>query len=266
MKPLEDFRANMTRYASRVLAGQMQWARCFEEGMAQWAEAGAMLGRMSEIQAHYERVWMLSGLSIAYLNAKSGITPQRSQRIEGWLDRVASEAAKDLPARRKSGNNHLYWLGLALGAAASATGNERHWALARGIFREALKHIEADGTLPKEMARAGMASHYHAFSLLPLVMLAELAARRGEDAYALEQGAIHRLARLVAKAGLEPQSLARRAGAEQKLMSRSNLGWLAFYVRRFPGQLPAEKLIGSEDIWLGYAGGNLSLMARRWVP
>lgn len=266
MKPLEDFRADMTRYASRVLAGQATWARCLENGMAQWAEAGAMLGRLNEVQAHFERVWMLSGLSIAYLNAKEAISPERRPVIESWLDRVAAETAKDLPARRKGGgNNHLYWLGFALGASASATGNARHWSLARDVFREAVAHIEADGALPREMARAGMASHYHAFSITPLVMLAELAARRGEDWYPQGNGALHRLAALVVKAGIEPQSLAQRAGAAQKPLARNNFGWLAFYARRFPGRVPADRLLAGDDIWLPSAGGNLSLMARRWV-
>lgn len=266
VKPLEDFRADMTRYASRVLAGHTQWARCIEAGLVQWAEAGAMLGRLNEVQAHFERVWALSGLSVAYLNAREEMAPERRRVIESWLDRVAAETAKDLPARRKGGgNNHLYWLGFALGASASATGNTRIWGLARDVFRESVAHIEADGALPKEMARAGMASHYHAFSITPLVMLAELAARRGEDWYPQANGALHRLAALVVKAGIEPQSLAQRSGAAQKPLARNNFGWLAFYARRFPGRVQADRLLAGDDIWLPAAGGNLSLMARRWV-
>ncbi len=266
MQPLEDFRSDMTRYASRVLAGQKQWATCLEAGLVQWAEAGALLGRLNEVQAHFERVWMLSGLAMAYLIAREDITPARRSVIEGWLDRVGTETAKDLPARRKSGNNHLYWLGFALGASASATGNARLWAMATEIFRESVAHIEADGSLPKEMARAGMASHYHAFSVIPLVMLAELAARRGEDWYPQGQGGLHRLARLVVTTGLEPQALAKRAGAQQKPVPRNNFGWLAFYDRRFPGRVKADKLLVGEDIWLSFSGGNMSLLARRWIP
>jgi poly(beta-D-mannuronate) lyase len=266
MQPLEDFRADMTRYASRVLAGQKPWATCLESGLTQWAEAGAMLGRLNEVQAHFERVWMLSGLAMAYLVAREDISAMRRPLIESWLDRVATETAKDLPARRRSGNNHLYWLGFALGASASATGNERLWAVARDIFRESVRHIEADGTLPKEMARAGMASHYHAFSVIPLVMLAELAARRGEDWHPTANGALHRLAKLVVTTGLEPQALAKRAGAQQKPVPRNNFGWLAFYARRFPDRIEAGKLLSGDDIWLSFSGGNMSLLARRWIP
>lgn len=265
MKPLEDFRSDMARYASRVLAGQKLWARCLESGLLAWSEGGALLGKLNEIQAHFERVWMLSGLSMSYLMAREEISPSSRKVIEIWLERLATETAKDVPARRKGANNHLYWLGFSLGAAASATGNARHWTLAAEIFRESVAHIEADGSLPKEMARAGMASHYHAFSIVPLVMHAELAARRGEDWYSQSKGALHRLAALVMLIGNEPQTLAKRAGAAQKPVPRNNFSWLAFYARRFPDRSKTQPALESSEIWYVLTGGNMSLLARRWV-
>lgn len=265
MKPLEDFRAAMSRFASRSIAGSKDWSVCVARGLRGWAEGGAMLGHMNEIQAKFERKWALSAFSMAYLMVKPDIAAEDRAIIEPWLDRVAGEVAKDYAGRKKNYNNHYYWVGFALGASASATGHRSHWALAAETYREAMRHIEPDGSLPKETARAGMALHYHAFSLQPLVMLAELAARRGEDWYALERGAIHRLAAFTAEGFADAGKAARLAGAEQKPLGRFQMGWMPFYERRFPGRLPLTPLVGQSDIWFEMSGGNMSALARIWV-
>ncbi len=72
--------------------------------------------------------------------------------------------------------------------------------------------------------------------------------------------------KLVVRSGLQPQALAKRAGAEQKPVPRNNFSWLAFYNRRFPGRVEAEKLLAGDDVWLSFSGGNMSLLARRWIP
>jgi poly(beta-D-mannuronate) lyase len=265
MKPLEDFRAAMSRFASRAIAGSRDWSACVAKGLRSWAEGGAMLGAMNEIQAKFERKWALSAFSMAYLMVKADISAEDRTIIEPWLDRVAVEVAKDYAGRKKNYNNHYYWVGFALGASAAATGHNGHWALARETYRVAMTHIEPDGSLPKETARAGMALHYHAFSLQPLLMLAELAARRGEDWYPLERGAIHRLAAFVQEGFGNPAKAAGLAGAEQKPLGRPQMGWIPFYQRRFPGLLPLAPIAGQSDIWFEMTGGNMSALARVWV-
>ncbi len=264
IKPLEDFRREVTRYASRGLAGNKAWSQCAGQWMAHWAQGGAFLGRMSEIQAHYERKWALAAIAIAYLMVKPDLAETDRQTIEAWLDRVAAAVAVDYPKRKAQPNNHYYWLGLALGASATATGHARHWALAAETYAEAMTHIEADGSLPRETARAGMALHYHAFSIKPLVMLAELAARRGETLYPRGQGAIHRLARLVLEGYADPKPMARKAGAEQKPLTRGQLAWLPLYASRFPDRVPKGLAVGDGDLWDSMLGGNISAMARAW--
>jgi poly(beta-D-mannuronate) lyase len=44
--------------------------------------------------------------------------------------------------------------------------------------------IQASGVLMREMARAGMALHYHLYALAPLIMIAELGEANGMDLYA----------------------------------------------------------------------------------
>jgi poly(beta-D-mannuronate) lyase len=265
MKPLEDFRADITRFASREIAGAKGWSACVARGLRAWAEGGALLGRMNEIQAHFERKWALAAFSMAYLMVKPSIDAEDRAIIEPWLDRVAGEVAKDYAGRKRNYNNHYYWVGFALGASATATGHARHWALAAETYQVAMTHIEADGSLPKETARASMALHYHAFSLTPLLMLAELGARRGEDWYAMRQGAIHRLAAFTYEGVANPGRAAKLAGAEQKPMGKFQLGWLPFYEKRFPGRLSKAKEHLASDIWLTMAGGNMTALARAWI-
>lgn len=266
VKPLEDFRAEVARFASRGLAGNRNWSQCTGRWLVIWAQGGALLGRMNKIQAHYERKWALAAFSMAYLMVKPELTSADHAVIEPWLDSVATEVVRDYETRKARYNNHYYWLGFALGASATATGNTRHWGLAAETYREAMKHIEADGSLPKEAARAGMSLHYHAFSLQPLVMLAELAARRGEDWYGIENGAIHRLAALTLAGFRDPAPMTARTGIAQKPLTRANLAWLTFYARRFPGRLTVADVLAGGDIWYSTTGGNMSLLAARWVP
>ena len=117
---------------------------------------------------------------------------------------VVSRAFFDNPERKR--NNHWYWLGLGVGAVAIATEDERLWLQARGIAEDAAHHIRADGALPMELERGPRALHYHAFSLMPLVVLAELAALRGEDFYAFHNGALGRLAALTLRGFDEPET------------------------------------------------------------
>lgn len=267
IKPLEDYRREVTRYASRGLAGNKAWSQCAGRWIAHWAAGGALLGRMNETQAHYERRWALTAIAMAYLMVKADMEAADRAVIEPWLDRVGEAVTAEPTLRSRNPNNLTYWAGAALGAVATATGNVRHWTTARRIYREGLTHIEPDGSLPREVARGRMALHYHNFALRPLIILAELSERRGETGYAAEKGAIHRLAKLTFAGLGDPSRMARLAGTEQRALERNTLGWLAFYEGRFPGRLAgAGPVLKEKDIWDALTGGNMSLLARKWVP
>jgi len=267
IKPLEDFRAEVTRFASRGQAGSRAWSHCAGHWLVAWAEAGALLGRMSETQAQYERRWAVTSIAMAYLMVKAELPAVQRAAIEPWLDRVADAVAADPTLRSRNPNNLTYWAGAALGAVGSATGNARHWTTARQIYREGLTHIQPDGSLPREVARGQLALHYHNFAIRSLILLAELSERRGEAGYALENVAIHRLARITFAGFTDPSPMARLAGVEQRPLERGALGWLAFYEKRFPGRLArAGAVLDGKDIWDTLTGGNMSLLARKGIP
>ncbi len=209
-------------------------ARCALSWIVAWATGNAWLGTMAQHQAEYQRKWDLAGLALAYIKVRRFATADDRRIIEPYLMRFAdvSRAFFDDPARAR--NNHWYWLGLAVGAVAIATDGEPHWQMARGIMTDAARDIAADGTLPMEMARDKRALHYHAFAVMALVTLAELAAKRGEDFYGIENGALHRLVAATAQGLADPSSFDRAAGVAQERPLRPFAGWLPLYAKSFP--------------------------------
>lgn len=183
VKPLRDFRRALAR----------QPAQCALEWLTIWAEADALLGRMSSAQAEYERKWTLAGVGVVYLDLRGQAGAAQRRTIEPWLHRVADEVQRFADAPGRTRNNHLYWAGLAVGAVGAATASAPHWEFARRVFQEACAAIRPDGTLPLELARQSRALHYHKFALEPLQKLADIAAARGEDWRAASGGCLDRL-------------------------------------------------------------------------
>lgn len=215
-------------------------ARCALAWLEAWARGQAWLGRVDQ-QGEYQRKWDLAGASLAYVKVKRHATREQQELIEAWLTNVGVRARAffDNPNRKR--NNHWYWLGLSLAGVALATGDERAWTEARRIAADAARDIRADGTLQMELDRGERALHYHAFALMPLVVLAEIAALRGEDFYALGGGALHRLAVRVLSGLAEPSAFERITGKRQVLTASSaGAGWLPLYARRFPDRVPPD--------------------------
>jgi poly(beta-D-mannuronate) lyase len=71
-------------------------------------------------------------------------------------------------------NNHYYWEGLAVTATGAVTGDARSLAWGRKVFDHAMGQIEADGSLPLELARGRKALSYHLYAAAPLVMMASI--------------------------------------------------------------------------------------------
>ena len=255
--PLNAFLRHVVGDADKALRrtkpeAQREAADCALRWLDTWAKGNAWLGRMESRQAEYQRKWDLAGVALAYIKVRSFATPAQRQSIEPWLLRFADAARSffDDPARRR--NNHWYWLGLGLGATAIATDSDKHWQMARGIILDAARDVGPDGTLPHEMERGARALHYHAFAVMPLVVLAELAAARGEDWYGLENAALHRLAKATLDGLAEPALFDKRAGIAQERPVNPGAGWTLLYSLRHPDRLKAPLVESPEGHrWLG---------------
>ena len=258
--PLVEFLGYVTKQADKAYhqaSLPSGTAACGLSWLRAWAEGGAYLGKMESKQAEAQRKWDLAGAALAYLKLKHWASPEDRATIEPWLIKVADAARAHFDDSGVKRNNHWYWMGLGLGAVGVAADSDKHWQMAKAIMDDAAKDISADGTLPLEMAREGRALYYHAFAVMPLIALAELGRSRGEDWYALGDGALHRL---VAKtvAGLEDPSLFDKlAGIAQQRPVKPGSGWIDLYRARFPDRITTYPEQSDRHRWLG---GEVSVL------
>ncbi len=268
IKPLRDYQRGVVKISDEHLATRRpQTARCALDWLATWADADAMLGKMTTNQSTYERKWMLAALALSYLKIREApdLPSDRKGIVEDWLRHLA-RATLAYYDRPKGGtdtrNNHLAWAALAV-AASGVAANDRalfDWGIDRS--RRFIAQIAADGSLPLELARKGRAQHYHVFSLMPLIMLAEIAAANGIDLYAENSGGIDRLARLVIEGLDDPSQFAALAGIHQEWIGTFGgwqLAWAELYYARrrdpvLPGWLARYRPLRND--WLG---GDLTL-------
>ncbi len=248
--------------ADKGLAGDTESAICAGHWLAVWAKGGAMLGHMSSRQAEVERKWRTAGLGVAWIKIRAAVDATERTAIDAWMDDLADHVVADQgwPGKR---NNHVYWAGFAAGAVGTATGTVRHLEYSRKAFVAGMSDIRPDGTLPMELARRQKALDYTNYALAPLIMAAELAALRGQDWYANEGDAIHRLVTRTLAGLRDPKAFAVLAGETSVDIPRGGLlGWIAFYRLRFPDRVDGAPAGPFRYPWLG---GDLTLTANAWV-
>lgn len=242
---------------------QPQAAQCALAWMNAWARGGALLGTLDTADAQHHRKWTLAGVSLAYLKiaAAPGLDPVAMAGVRDWFVRLtdASEAyyGKWPPG---SHNNHFYWLAVAMAGTAVATQDRPRLDRAFAIYDTALAEMTPEGALPLEMGRKSRALNYHLFSLIPLVMLAEIGAVNGRDLYGARDGALHRLAARV-QAGLTDQSwFAEQAGTSQEWsgLTPYAVSWGEIYYPRFPNPELGRFIAAKRPIFYHWLGGNVT--------
>jgi len=262
MAPFVEFVGTITKLADRAHQ-QRNWggdtARCALDWLATWAKGGAYLGKMSGKQAEYQRKWDLAGTALAYVKLRQDATAEDRAAIEPWLKKWADAARAFFDDKEVKRNNHWYWLGLADAGVALATDDKTYWQHAKEIFTDAAKDIATDGTLPLELERRGRALYYHVFAVEPLVVLAEIAAAKGEDWYPLGDGALHRLVAKTSEGLADPSVFDKLAGTVQQRPIKTGYGWAALYRARFADRMKNEIAQPGNHRWLG---GDTTVLMR----
>ena len=224
--------------------GSRAAAVCVYSLLATAAGQEAMTGTQPTGQSHYVQKWMLAGTAVAYLKVRnSGAgTPDEDKLIRKWFEKIADRVREYVDDQRRkpdsdAWNNHGYWSGLAVAAAGVAANNtsDFRWGMSAG--KTGVDDIGPSGVLTRELARAGMALHYHLYALAPLVMLAEFGSYNGVDLYSENHNGIERLAQLC-EAGLEhPEIFQKSTGVAQNMPAKiagADIGWAVPYVRHYP--------------------------------
>lgn len=254
MAPLVEFVGTVTKLADRAnrqRSSPRNTIACALSWMRAWAKGGAYLGKMNEKQAEYQRKWDLAGVALAYVKLREWASEDDRAAIEPWLKKWADAARAFFDDKTVKRNNHWYWLGLAEAGVALATGDDTYWQHAKAIYLDAMKNISVEGTLPLELERKGRALYYHVFAVEPLVVLAELAAAKGEDWYQLGDGALHRLVAKTAAGLRDPAIFDTLAGEKQQRPVKPGYGWAELYRNRFIDRMPDKIDLPNSHRWLG---------------
>ena len=238
-RDLKRFVGQVAKLADRAWRKRKQedrkrQASCALNWLAAWAQGRAYLGAMSTKQAQSQRKWDLAGLGLAYFKVRPWASLEQRSAIEPWLSEIAERVYAHAAAPGRTRNNHWYWTGLAMMASSLATGKEGLWQRAQAIYDDALADIARDGTLPLELSRGKRALHYHAFSVMPLVAMAEIATRRGDDWFVRDAGALKRLVAVTVAGLVDPVVFDRLAAVRQERPVNSRAGWAFLYALRHP--------------------------------
>ncbi|HTX40335.1 MAG TPA: alginate lyase family protein [Acidobacteriaceae bacterium] len=247
--------------------GSAAAAACVLDTLDAESARQAITGSMASNQSYYVQNWILGALAVTYLKVRSSAagTPAQRSRIEAWMVRVARSTQGYFDTRRakqtKDGrNNHLYWAGFAVMSAGIAANDRSLYDWGLGAYRDGVRQIAANGSLPLEMARGRRALHYHLFAAAPLVTMAEFGEANGQDFYAESHGALHRLVdRCVA--GLEDNSwFAQQSAFPQDTpgnrLTAADVAWLQPYAQRFPNPAIAQLLAQVRSLHVLYLGGD----------
>jgi poly(beta-D-mannuronate) lyase len=224
--------------------GSQRAAECTITLLDTAAKDKALTGRMMTGQASYLQGWSLSAWAVGYLKVRgsSAASTEETNEITAWLRKLAEENRDYYEAKSRNPhsdvhNNHLYWAGLAISSAGIASDDRKLFNWGMNAYREGVRDITPEGTLPMEMERAGRALQYHLYALGPLVMLAELGESNGQHLYAEKHNALQRLVERCVTSLNDPSYFVQRTGVPQDMpaeLEAWEIGWAKPYVRRFP--------------------------------
>lgn len=265
-QPFFAFESQVTGLAAAYArTGEPGPALCLLELLSSWADRRALLAfdyDGNHGQAWYAIQWAAATAGLAYsiVRSEPSLSKPRKRAVEAWLAAVVTNQIGYPGNPISCCNNHRYWRGLEAAIVGVAAGDDRLFQYGIRAYRAALKSMNPDGSLPHEMDRGKRALHYQNFAILPLVFIAEIAARQGYDLYGLEIDGrdLHLAVGFLMRAMEDPAALRRYTLDAQDLgfiERRDELNWLEPYHRRFPGPETASWLTRLRPLSHNWTGG-----------
>lgn len=269
-RPIVEFTRRVSRYSDAVVQHRdtaEQDAGCALVWLDRWAADDALLGKMNPT-GEAVRKWELATLATAYLKIrKAHQDPAAARRVEKWFLRVGRAVQEDYSRNRGSdsrSNNHLNWAAWAVMATAIAADDRAlfDWSVAR--FRQSLRQIEDDGTLPLELKRRQLALSYHLFALAPLIMLHEGATANGVSLSEEDEGRLGLLIDQVISSLDDPAYIAGKSGYPQETggITEAQLAWLEPYFARSGNPRAGALLKDNRSMTSSRLGGDLTALFR----
>lgn len=263
-RTLQEYESGLAELSDLHVQGQAASAACALDWLDRWASADALTGP-ANMTGRATRKWTLSAAAFSFLKIHEapGLDPDAKARVSIWLKRVAGIVVQEhqqIPPEKI--NNHYYWAAVAVGAVGIATDDRAllDWALAG--YRRSVRAIDAEGLLPRELARRSRALSYHLYALQPLVMLAEMGRVNGLDLYIENDCALCRLVNRVTTSVADPSYFEKRTGAQQILGDGPDgraMSWVPIMARACPDDPGLQELSNRFRPFSGRRlGGNLT--------
>jgi poly(beta-D-mannuronate) lyase len=269
-QPFFAFESQATGFAAAYArTGEPVHAHCLLDLLSSWADRRALLAfdyEGNHGQAWYAIQWAAATAGLAYsiVRSEPSLSSRRRRAVEAWLTAVVTKQIGYPGNPISCCNNHRYWRGLEAAIVGVVTGNDRLFQYGIRAYRAALTSMNPDGSLPHEMDRGKRALHYQNFAILPLIFIAEIAARQGYDLYgmAIDGRDIHLAVGFLLRAIEDPAGLSRHTSDKQDvgfIDRRDELNWLEPYHRRFPGTETAQWLPRLRPLSHNWTGGPSTL-------
>ncbi len=271
--PLKIFEQHVTHMAeSYVTRADDSYAKCLVKTLSTWAEKDSLLSfdySGNHKQAWYGIAFTTTSAAMAYSIVKNNpsIKSETTQKIEIWLKKVAKKQISYPGGRNSCCNNLSYWRGLQAAITGVVTNDNKLFRFGIKKYISAINSMSKNGSFPLEMARGRLSLHYQNFAVLPLVYIAEIAARQGYDLYSINIDgkdlhlAINFLMNCIQGNNAEKSCPKRTQDLSFTWSKKKNgvLNWMEPYNRRFRNKNIESFLIYKRPIDNRWSGGNSTL-------
>ena len=267
-KKIRDYEHKLSQWIENSFTKKTNDTHCVLEWLANWAQHNSLLEGKTTFQGEAVRKWTLAVLSSQYIQIKNlnSIDSSKKDIIERWLYRIGNQVISDYNTRPESisrNNNHMFWAAWSVMITAIAINDPNFYDWSVNKYRESIKKIQNNGTLPLEIDRQGKAFHYHVFATAPLIMMAETMVSNGDnEAYEYNSGALHKLVDLILKELNNKQAfITEQTGIKQNLSSTitpSQLAWMEVYYSRFDEKRIEKWLKKLRPMKQRRIGGNMT--------
>ena len=254
-----------------VATGEAGMRVCLLTHLGRWADANALTGYTVSTapgvsnQPWYQAEWSASAaaLALSQVVREPSLEPAAVDRVIAWLHRVSLKQTSYPGGENTCCNNHAYWRGLHATMVGVLANDQELFRWGLGRYALAIDQIAEDGSLPLEVARHEQALHYQNYALLPLMVIAEIAAQQGIDLYGYKANDrdLHAAVGYLSVPCLLPAtasaSMARQTRSEGVCAGAGDQAWAEIYRARF-GRDPLGLL--SRPVFNARTGGGATLL------
>lgn len=268
LKDINDYNLGLIDFALNSLVDNDY---CSGAAAAEWLYDWAIrrsliLASTTGTSGLFERQWRVANIAISYMLVKGSIPVPLRAEILSWITEVGTAMIADFDNKYGAtrNNNHAYWVAAALYACYVVTDNTDFRDFALTIYDQAMGRIQANGTISSEMDRASRVLYYHNFAIEPLIMICELAIRKGEDVYG-RNSKLFSMIETTIHGIVDPAWFKTNAGLTYDQEAITGLGWCAFVALRYPeidqGRLNSDLSVYVDQFFMG----KTYLLAQTWV-